>query len=245
MDKHPARIFLLSHMRAYSSLIGHILGSHPEINGYYEMHISYQNNRDLIKQETVYRQHELFKTGSHLLFDKILHNKYKLNLQQLELKQPRILVTLRSPEKTIKSIIHLFQKKEQQRLYADPQEATKYYIQRLQQLSEFCQKNSQFYYYFDAELIQSNSTAMLATLTQWLQLESPLNDQYQLFSKTGKSGAGDSSKSIQSGEIVSSTNSYSNIEVPNDLLESAEKAYENFRSIILENSIEKITKLPH
>ena len=225
-------------MRAYSSLIGHILGSHPEIDGYYEMHISYQNNRDLIKQETVYSQQESFKSGSDFLFDKLLHNKYKLNLQQLELKQPRILVTLRSPEKTIKSIIHLFQKKEQQRLYANPQEATKYYIQRLQKLSEFGQQNPQSYFYFDAELIRSNSTAMLATLTQWLQLESPLNDQYQLFSKTGKSGAGDSSKSIQSGKIVSSTNSYSNIEISDDLLESAEQAYRECRNKILNNAID-------
>jgi len=30
-----ARIFLLSHMRVYTSLAGHILGSHPQINGYY------------------------------------------------------------------------------------------------------------------------------------------------------------------------------------------------------------------
>ena len=30
-----ARIFLLSHMRAYTSLAGRILGSHPQINGYY------------------------------------------------------------------------------------------------------------------------------------------------------------------------------------------------------------------
>jgi hypothetical protein len=39
-----ARIFLLSHMRAFTSLAGHILGSHPQINGYYEMHISYEES---------------------------------------------------------------------------------------------------------------------------------------------------------------------------------------------------------
>ncbi|MBT3726124.1 MAG: hypothetical protein HOG41_22365 [Gammaproteobacteria bacterium] len=238
MDKLPARIFLLSHMRAYSSLIGHILGSHPEINGYYEMHINYQKNSDLIKQETVYSQQESFKEGSHLLFDKLLHNNYQLNLQQLNLQQPKILITLRSPEKTIKSIVHLFQKKEQLRLYSDPQEATKYYIQRLQKLSEFGQQNPQSYFYFDAELIRSNSKDMLANLTQWLQLEPPLNEQYQLFSKTGKSGAGDSSKSIQSGKIVSSTNSYSNIEISDDLLESAEQAYRECRNKILNNAID-------
>ena len=29
-------ILLLSHMRANTSLFGHILGTHPEINGYHE-----------------------------------------------------------------------------------------------------------------------------------------------------------------------------------------------------------------
>lgn len=40
-ERH-ARIFLLSHMRAYTSLAGHNLGSHPSINGYYKMHISHE-----------------------------------------------------------------------------------------------------------------------------------------------------------------------------------------------------------
>jgi hypothetical protein len=30
-------------MRALTSLAGHILGSHPQINGYYEMHLGYQD----------------------------------------------------------------------------------------------------------------------------------------------------------------------------------------------------------
>ena len=44
------RIFLLSHMRAFTSLTGHILGSHPKINGFYEMHFSYQYAAVLHKQ---------------------------------------------------------------------------------------------------------------------------------------------------------------------------------------------------
>ncbi len=93
-------------MRAFSSLIGHILGSHPEINGYYEMHISYQNNSDLRLQEKSYSQNELLKAGSHFLFDKLLHNAYDLDLQQLDIQPPKILIALRSPQKTIKSITH-------------------------------------------------------------------------------------------------------------------------------------------
>jgi len=47
---HFDRIYLLSRMRAFTSLAGHILGSHPQINGYYEMHLSYQHAAALDKQ---------------------------------------------------------------------------------------------------------------------------------------------------------------------------------------------------
>ena len=58
------RIFLLSHMRAYTSLAGHILGSHPEINGYYEMHISYENPVALDRQLESYLADDARKYNS-------------------------------------------------------------------------------------------------------------------------------------------------------------------------------------
>jgi len=238
MDNHPSRIYLLSHMRAFSSLIGHILGSHPQINGYYEMHISYQNNTDLNQQEKLYKEQESIKTGSHFLFDKLLHNAYELDLQQLDIQPPKILIALRSPQKTIKSIINLFQQKDEWHRYSEPVEAVNYYIQRLQKLSEFSLQNSKQYYYFDTELIQTNTTELLSSLTHWIELASPLNDQYQLFSQTGKSRAGDSSDMIQSGKILSSTTQYSEIDIPIEFIEKAEQVYEKFRKIIIEHCIE-------
>ncbi|HEX7971345.1 MAG TPA: hypothetical protein VF501_03895 [Thiobacillus sp.] len=73
-----ARIFLLSHMRAYTSLAGHILGSHPQINGYYEMHLSYEDAAALDRQLETYKQGEVLKENSRYLFDKLLHNDYLL-----------------------------------------------------------------------------------------------------------------------------------------------------------------------
>ena len=52
-----ARIFLLSHMRAFTSLAGHILGSHPQINGYYEMHLSYEDAAALDRQRGGFEVH--------------------------------------------------------------------------------------------------------------------------------------------------------------------------------------------
>src|SRR5262245_13075611 len=39
-------LFVLSHMRSYSSLLSHVLGSHPEIDGYCETHLRYRSGLD-------------------------------------------------------------------------------------------------------------------------------------------------------------------------------------------------------
>jgi len=83
-----ARIFLLSHMRAFTSLAGHILGSHPQINGYYEMHLSYEDASALDQQLDVYRASDALKPNSRYLFDKLLHNDYVLQPARLGWPNP-------------------------------------------------------------------------------------------------------------------------------------------------------------
>ena len=41
-------LFLLSHMRSYSSLMSHLLGSSPQIDGYGEMHLRYRTRLSLL-----------------------------------------------------------------------------------------------------------------------------------------------------------------------------------------------------
>ena len=125
-------IFLLSHMRANTSLMSHILGSHPQISGYYEMHLSYLTENDLIKQEQLLidkqESNKAFKNSRHFLFDKILHNDYELILENLVPEQIptlgyskfRILISIRPPEQTIKSIVNLFRHKKTEHPYANP-----------------------------------------------------------------------------------------------------------------------------
>ena len=69
MPDSYSRIFLLSHMRAFTSLLGHILGSNPEINGYYEMHLSYEDASALESQLAEYTKHDPLKRNSGYLFD--------------------------------------------------------------------------------------------------------------------------------------------------------------------------------
>jgi len=240
MPDHYSRIFLLSHMRAFTSLAGHILGSHPGINGYFEMHISYDDASALDKQLDMFLQFETPKKNSRYLFDKLLHNDYRLNTGLFEPAGLKLLVALMEPEKTVKSIVDLFQQKGTEALYASPLEAANYYIERIRVLADFCRTTDQPYYYYDAELFQEAPDRLLGKLTDWLELASPLTGRYQLFSQTGKAGKGDSSRFIYSGKIEKTRVDYSHITVPENILSRARESYRDCRSSIIANAADSV-----
>lgn len=235
-----SRIFLLSHMRAMTSLAGHILGSHPLINGYFEMHISYEDAGALDRQLALYRQHESLKAGSRYIFDKLLHNDYRLKPERLGTADIRILVSLREPEKTIKSIVNLFARKDTVEPYASPDAAARYYTERLEALAGFCCSAGRRYCYYDAELFQSAPDELLAALSTWLELASPLSPDYRIFNQTGKARAGDSSEHIASGTVKKTETDYSHIRIPEASLESARAVYERCRRKIIDHATDSI-----
>ena len=224
-----ARIFLLSHMRAYTSLAGHILGSHPRINGYFEMHLGYQDASALGQ----YRQYESLKENSRYLFDKLLHNDYRFNPGNLGPVDIRILVSLLEPERTIRSIADLFDRKGTHEPYASPLEAARYYIGRMQWLGDFCRSAGRPYYYYDAELFRAAPERLLGKLTEWLELDTPLRERYQIFSQTGKAGKGDSSALIYSGRIEQARVDYSRVRIPEEVLHRAQQAWRECRAAII------------
>jgi hypothetical protein len=233
-----ARIFLLSHMRAYTSLAGHILGSHPQINGYYEMHIGYEDTPALDRQLELFQETDVLKQNSRYLFDKLLHNDYVLEPARLGLVNLKILISLLEPEHTIKSIVNLFAQKEIEDIYASPVEAANYYIARVQALADFSRTTSQSYYYFDAELFQRAPEVLLPKLSQWLELDMPLGERYQTFSQTGKARRGDTSERIHSGRINRTPVDYAHIAIPGDALYRAREVYRECRRQIIGNAEE-------
>ena len=235
-----ARIFLLSHMRAYTSLAGHILGSHPQINGYYEMHLSYEDAAALDKQLEMFRASDVLKENSRYLFDKLLHNDYQLKPGRLGLADIKILLALAEPEHTIKSIVHLFAQKAVEDLYASPVEAAHYYIARVRALAEFSRSAGHDYYYFDAEMLQRAPEILLPRLTSWLALDTPLSERYQAFSQTGKTGKGDSSPRIHRGSIDRTQTDYSHISIPEEALHAAQQAYRECRREIIEKAADSV-----
>ena len=241
LPDHYSRIFLLSHMRAFTSLAGHILGSHPQINGYYEMHISYDDARALDKQLEVYLEHDALKAGSRYLFDKLLHNEYRLETGKLDITGTKILLALREPEQTISSIVNLFAKKETDELYASPVEAATYYIDRVTALAGHCRTADQGYYYFDAEMLPRAPGSMLPELSRWLELDFPLSDRYATFSQTGKDRRGDSSALIHSGGISQAKREYPDVCIPEALLETAQRTYRDCRREMIDGAAGSVT----
>jgi len=228
-------------MRAFTSLAGHILGSHPQINGYYEMHISYDDASALDRQLEVFRQGDVLKPNSRYLFDKLLHNDYGLKPERLGPAELKILVALAEPERTIRSIVHLFRQKPDPDLYASPVEAVNYYVARVKALSDFCRTAERGYCYFDAELLQAAPERLLPRLSDWLALDSPLSERYQTFSQTGKAGRGDSSARIHGGRIDRTRVDYSHIAIPEEALSAARAAYRECREQMISGAADSVT----
>jgi hypothetical protein len=223
-------------MRAFTSLAGHILGSHPRINGYFEMHISYEDASALDRQLELYLEYEPLKENSRYLFDKLLHNEYRLDVERLGNVDIRLLVSLLEPERAIRSIVDLFQKKGPDELYASPDAAARYYIERLEWLAEYSRSVRLPYCYYDAELFQTAPERLLQKLTDSLELDTPLSERYQVFSQTGKARKGDSSEYIRSGKIDRNRMDYSHIQVPEALLERVLRVYRECRAEILSHA---------
>lgn len=233
MPDDYARIFLLSHMRAYTSLAGHILGSNPAINGYFELHLAYGEAGALDRQRAAFQEYETLKPGSRYLFDKLLHNDCRLQPDRLGPVDIRILVALLEPAQAIRSIVDLFARKGTGERYADPAAATRYYIERLEWLARFCASVGHPYCYYDAELFLEDPDRLLGRLTAWLDLETPLSGNYRLFSQTGQARKGDTSQRIQRGTIVRTRTDYSHVQLPAELLDRAQAAYRACRAAMV------------
>lgn len=229
-------IILISHMRANTTLLGHIFGSHPDISGYYEHHIGYYSWKSLIRERAKFSYENPDEPITKIYFDKVLHNDHHINDKVYKLDQVSLLFMLRRPEKTIKSIVALYQKNEPNHEFCSSKNATNYYIDRLNDILNTALNYAKYkdLYYVDAESIVTNSDITLSEVSKWYDLHPDLEPKYNVFELSGKAKYGDSSNKIKQGYISKTKNNYSNIEVDETSLEHAEDVYERTKKGILE-----------
>ncbi len=238
-------IFLISHMRANTSLFGHLLGSSDEVSGYYEMHIGYYSWKSLIRQKLLYHSMHPSEPVTKYYFDKILHSEHRIRDEIINHKNFEFIFMLREPERTVKSICKLYQGLDPKHELATGTGASQYYMERVYDIGKLFDKinDKRNCCYLDAECLISKTDESLAFLTEKMNFNKKLSSEYKRFQLTGEKRFGDSSSNINSGHIVSSNkDKYKDINIDDRLLEKCEQVYHEVRNNLVNNCYYSLVK---
>ncbi|MCE0493273.1 hypothetical protein [Vibrio salinus] len=226
-------IFLISHMRANTSLFGHLIGSSNEVSGYYEMHIGYYSWKSLYRQKLLYHSIHKKEPVTKYYFDKILHSEHEINIELVNNYNFNIIFMLREPERTIKSICKLYRRVDSKNKLSSVEGAADYYINRLLDIELFADKIDDYQrcVYLDAECLINNTDESLFFLKETLNLKEKLSSEYKQFELTGKKKFGDSSLNINAGHVIHpDKNKYGDIIIDPNLTKKCEDVYFNVRN---------------
>ena len=223
----PRRTLLvLSHMRSYSTLLCHILGSNPEVDGYVELHRRYAGRSDLYRlRAQVARMNETKLQGRYVL-DKVLHYKWEISDDVLHSASVYTVFSVREPEATIKSTVAMALSGDNpdKNWKSDIEKVGRYYVERCEGLVALAERTPRHSSFFVAERLIDRSEETLAMLTDYLGLATPLTPSYDRFSNTRKRGFGDPSENIAAGEIKKDRTRH-DVEVPEHVLAPCREAY--------------------
>lgn len=218
-------IFLISHMRGYTTLLSHILGSHEEILGYTEMHQSYRSHFGLTKLRYKAKLTATTTQVPKYLFDKLLHNEWRLYKQISRKKNVHLIIMVREPVATMKSIIKMGQTFSKVPWYRDEQKVLEYYTKRLSRIVKMAKEAKGNYYFIEGQDLIDQTDNVLTNLTSFLKLETPLSKEYQTFNFTGTPGLGDSSEHIKAKTIVKKRDKYQDIQLSEQTIQTATEHY--------------------
>jgi hypothetical protein len=230
-------LLILSHMRCHTSLLSHILGSHPDITGHSEMHQGYSNSLDLLKLRCKVSIDNANTLRGRFVLDKVL-NDYPLSRRILAAPSTKVIFVLRKPEGAIKSILAMGR-----RHYAgvdwhrDPRKVLAYYIARLSQLEEHATARAAAgaspAFFLESELLLDRTGLVLRELTRWLGLTGELSPHYRIFETTGRPGWGDPSDTIKSARVVKQHSCGDEVELEPGIMEEATPVFARCRNTLL------------
>ncbi len=222
-------------MRANTTLLGHIFGSHDDISGYYEHHIGYYSWKSLLREKMKFFSENPREPVTSIYFDKVLHNGHYIDDKILNNDNVSVFFMLREPERTVKSIVSLYNRINPKDSFCDPNYAADYYINRLSQMLNIATKYSKKkdVYYLDSESLISNSKATLSNISSWFSIDPELKSEYKTFELSGKKKYGDSSENIKRGVISKKASNYDEIEIEEASIRKCIDAYNFTRDGLL------------
>ena len=229
-------IFVISHMRSYSSLLCHILGSHRDIAGHAEMRQTYFSSLDFYRLGYRLCKENDKQLNGRFLLDKVLHDGFQVSDAILNDRRVRLIFLLRNPEHTIQSIINMGRTICSVEWYLDQKKVLAYYKSRLDNVARMARVSTARKVFVDSERIIEDTEHVLGLLSQWLQLESRLKETYSIFKHTGQKGRGDPSQKIREGRIIRCGESREHIALEPDIIRQAKAHYETCRAVLIAHS---------
>jgi hypothetical protein len=221
LRKKPFKIILiLAHARSGSTLIQHLLLTNPQITGYGENHKTYHELEDFgnLACNTLWRLRK-FKMPETYLVDKIVHHRsFWVSDRVIQSEKVFTIFFVRNPYDSILSL--------SENRHDELPNSSQYYIEMLDKLEQYgrlvADKDHGFFLTYD-QLINRTDSA-LSRLEEFLKLDIPLDEKYDLLPTTGKGTYGDWSENIKSGKIVRIPKKQS-LEIPPELISPVKAAY--------------------
>ncbi|MBK7331962.1 MAG: sulfotransferase [Betaproteobacteria bacterium] len=195
-------ILLISHMRSHSTLLAHILGSHPEIDGYSELHRSYESQLELREMTRRIEEATGRRRRGRYALDKLLHNGGRIDAAILRRDDVKVVFLIRNPVDTIPSIVRTSRAVDLSLLEASPEAAVDYYVARLERINRYSELIGERAAFVESERLIDDTDAVLARLTRYLGLATPLEPTYERFPLSGQPGHGDPSANILAGRVL-------------------------------------------
>jgi hypothetical protein len=191
-------LFVFGHMRTGSSLLVHILTTHPSIVGYGETHNVYTGPEDFgATTANVYRHLRTVPQKGRYVLDKVLH-KYQIARPEAVLSAScvRILFMIRCPCPALSSILRKLD------YIQSPEQAYEHFAEQVdwvRAMGEFVPADRWTYTTYSG--LTQNTDQELSRLESFLELSTPLSERYETNRYTGVPGVGDSGDHIEAGYI--------------------------------------------
>lgn len=224
-------IFILGHMRSGSTLLSHLLASHPEFVGAGETHLTYRTERDLPT---------LVLRTSELLHRPVLRESYVVDqinhpyLSEDILKSSRIykcIILIREPVATLKSMINLA-------IWSE-EEAVEIYTRRLETLEKYGTILGPRALLLQYDELLDQTQRALDALTSFFELKTPLKPDYATHRMTKRiPGYGDPSPNIMAGQIIRTAPHKA--PVSSEGLNQATNAFQNCLTVLQAASVKTI-----
>jgi hypothetical protein len=232
-------VLVLAHARSYTTLLCHILGSHPQICGYSEAMIPYETAVDLIRLNTEVFKAKNYRGDSRYVLDKNLYDAFPVSDAVLGLGRVTPLFLVREPAPAITSHARMRISEHEQGISdwgpegadraANIELAAVYYAERLTSLQSMCgrlEAMGKRAIFLTADDLLDRTAAAFRLMERELGLDGPLREEYRLFPNTGQPGSGDTSEVILSGRIVRERDEPEPMPIPPHRLDAARRAYD-------------------